>query len=88
MLGLEPVDFGRNMTIIHNKVVEYNGYSIVGYNGRAQYQDETVVDAPQLYFAEDKAEADLDELFKELDPDKTILVTHAPPYGILGQGRR
>ncbi len=83
MLGLEPVDFAKNMTIIHNKVVQYNGYSIVGYNGRAQYQDETVVDAPQLYFAEAKAEADLDELFKELDPDKTILVTHAPPYGVL-----
>jgi Icc-related predicted phosphoesterase len=83
MLGLEPVDFGKNMTIIHNTVVEYKGFSIVGYNGRAQYIDETVVDAPQLYFAEDKAEADLDELFKGLDPKKTVFVTHAPPYGIL-----
>jgi Icc-related predicted phosphoesterase len=83
MLGLEPVDFAKNMTIIHNRVVEYNGYSIVGYNGRAQYCDETVVDAPQLYFAEAKAEEDLSALFAELDPEKTILVTHAPPYGVL-----
>jgi len=83
MLGLEPVDFGKHMTLIHNRVVKYKGYSIVGYNGRAQYIDETVVDAPQLYFAEETAEADLDILLRELDPQKTILVTHAPPYGVL-----
>jgi Icc-related predicted phosphoesterase len=84
-LGLEPVHFADNMEIIHNKVVDVKGFKLVGYNGRAQYIDETIVDAPQLYFAEDKAEADLAALLEGLDPDVTILVTHAPPYGILDQ---
>ncbi len=71
--GSRTGGFRKNMTIIHNQVVEYNGYSIVGYNGRAQYIDETVVDAPQLYFAEDKAEADLDAYSKELDAKRRYL---------------
>jgi Icc-related predicted phosphoesterase len=82
-LGLKPVDFGKNITIIHNKIFEFKGFTLIGYNGRAQYVDETIVDAPQLYFKEEKAEADLNKLFQDINPDKMIFVTHAPPYCIL-----
>lgn len=82
-LGLKPVDFSQNISIIHNKVIELMGYYFIGYNGRAQYLDETTIEAPDLYFNEEKAAQDLHELFKDVDPQKTIFVTHAPPYGIL-----
>jgi Icc-related predicted phosphoesterase len=82
-IGLEPVDFGAHMTLIHSRMIEFKGYNLIGYNGRAQYIDETVVDAPHLYFDEKEAEANLEALFKQVDPSKTIFVTHAPPYGVL-----
>jgi len=82
-LGLEPVDFGKYMSIIHNKIVEFKGYYFIGYNGRPQYIDETTIEAPDLYFNEETAASDLHELFKKVDQANTIFITHAPPYGIL-----
>lgn len=84
-VGMETVDFGKYMSIIHNKVVKIKDYYLVGYNGRAQYLDEATIEAPDLYFNEKKAASDLHELFKQVDPKKTIFVTHAPPYGVLDQ---
>ncbi len=82
-VGLPPVDFSKNINIIHKRVVEFKGFYFVGYNGRAQYLDETIIEAPDLYFNEQKAAQDLHELFKNVDPVKTLFITHAPPYGIL-----
>lgn len=82
-LGLEPVDFSKNINILHNVIVNFKDFSFIGYNGRVRYLDEVIVEAPQLSFLEEKAEEDLTALFEKVDPQKTIFVTHAPPYGIL-----
>lgn len=82
-IGMEPVDFGKHIKLVHKKVENFKGFSLVGYNGRVRYLDEVIVEAPQLSFIEETAEADLEALFKGLDPEKTIFVTHAPPHGIL-----
>lgn len=84
-IGMTPVDFGKHIILVHNTVELFKGYSFVGYNGRVRYLDEVIVEAPQLSFIEETAEADLKTLFEPLDPEKTIFVTHAPPYGILDQ---
>ena len=82
-IGMEAVDFGKYITLVHNKIEQFKGFTFVGYNGRVRYLDEEIVEAPQLSFIEEKALEDLHKLFKQVDPDKTIFVTHAPPYGIL-----
>jgi Icc-related predicted phosphoesterase len=82
-LGLKPVDFSENIVIVHNRIVEFKGFNLIGYNGRVKYIDETIIEAPQLFFDEEKAAEDLHKLFEKVDPRKTIFVTHVPPYGIL-----
>jgi len=82
-LGLDPVNFSENIEILHNKVVKVKGFNLVGYNGRVKYLDENIVEAPELMFEENKAAGDLSKLFEEVDPKKTIFVTHVPPHGIL-----
>ena len=82
-LGLEPVDFSKNIDMLHNKITEVKGYSIIGYHGRVRYLDENIIEAPELMFVEETAAEDLARLFDQTDPKKTIFVTHVPPYGIL-----
>lgn len=82
-LGLEPVDFSKNIKILHNKILEIGDFYLIGYNGRVKYIDENIVEAPELMFSEDKAFEDLRKLFEEVNPRRTIFVTHVPPYGIL-----
>jgi len=82
-LGLDPVDFGKNIDILHKKVLDVKGYKLLGYSGRVKYKDENIVEAPELMFTEDQAAADLAKLFVQVDARKTIFVTHVPPYGIL-----
>ncbi|MDA8124934.1 MAG: metallophosphoesterase [Deltaproteobacteria bacterium] len=82
-IGMEAVDFGKYINLVHNKIEQFKGFTLVGYNGRVRYLDEEIVEAPQLSFLEEKALEDLHKLFKQVDPAKTIFVTHAPPYGIL-----
>jgi Icc-related predicted phosphoesterase len=82
-IGMEAVDFSIHINIIHNQIADFKGFSLVGYNGRVRYIDEEIVEAPQLSFLEENALADLHKLFKQVDPEKTIFVTHAPPYGVL-----
>jgi Icc-related predicted phosphoesterase len=82
-IGMEAVDFGKYITLVHNRIEQFKGFTFVGYNGRVRYLDEEIVEAPQLSFIEEKALEDLHKLFKQVDPDKTIFVTHSPPYGIL-----
>ena len=82
-LGLDPVDFGENIEILHNKIVKVKGFNLIGYNGRVKYLDENIVEAPELMFTEDQAAADLNGLFEQVDSSKTIFVTHVPPYRIL-----
>jgi len=82
-LGMEPVNFEENMTTLHNKVIEFKGFQLIGYQGRVKYRDENIVEAPELMFDENVAAADLDALFAKVDPDRTIFVTHVPPHGIL-----
>ena len=83
MIGMEAVDFGKYIILVHNKIEKFKGFTFVGYNGRVRYLDEEIVEAPQLSFLEENALADLHKLFKQVDPAKTIFVTHAPPYGVL-----
>ena len=82
-IGMEAVDFSKHIIIVHNKIEQFKGFTFVGYNGRARYLDEIIVEAPQLSFIEEEALEDLHKLFKQVDPAKTIFVTHAPPHGIL-----
>ncbi len=82
-LGLQPVDSTESMELVHNRTAEFKGFDLLGYNGRVQYIDETIVEAPQLYFAEEDAARDLAALFEQVQPETTIFITHAPPYGIL-----
>jgi Icc-related predicted phosphoesterase len=82
-LGLKIVDFSEHINIIHKQAIKIGDYYFVGYNGRAQYQDEATIEAPDLYFNEETARQDLHALFKTVDPAKTVFVTHAPPYGYI-----
>ncbi|MDA8124932.1 MAG: metallophosphoesterase [Deltaproteobacteria bacterium] len=82
-IGMEAVDFGKHINLVHNRIEQFKGFTLVGYNGRVRYLDEEIVEAPQLSFLEENALAGLQKLFKQVDPAKTIFVTHAPPYGIL-----
>jgi len=84
-LGFEPVRFNENIEILHNKITNFKSFHLIGYNGRVKYLDEDIVEAPELMFEEPKAFEDLNKLFKEVNPKKTIFVTHVPPYGILDQ---
>jgi Icc-related predicted phosphoesterase len=83
LLGLDPVDFSKNIEILHKKFINVKGFTLLGYNGRVKYLDENIVEAPDLMFTEDQAAADLAKLFQQVDPKKTIFVTHVPPYRIL-----
>ncbi len=85
LLGLAPVDFAESMSMLHNTVTEFEGFQLIGYHGRPRYLDENIVEAPDLAFDEKKAAEDLHALFARADPERTIFVTHAPPYGILDQ---
>jgi Icc-related predicted phosphoesterase len=82
-LGLEPVNFSKNIEMLHNKIIKVKGFHLIGYHGRVKYLDENIVEAPELMFDEDKAFKDLCKLFERADPRRTIFVTHVPPYGIL-----
>jgi Icc-related predicted phosphoesterase len=82
-LGLEPVDFSKNIEMLHNRIIKVKGFNLIGYHGRVKYLDENIVEAPELMFNEDKAAEELNKLFENVDPRTTILVTHVPPYGIL-----
>lgn len=55
---------------IHQKYVDYQGYRFIGYR----------------YTLMEKSEKEIEEDLKRIIPyinEKTILVTHSPPYGIL-----
>lgn len=82
-LGMEPVNFAESMTMLHNKVIEFKGFQLVGYQGRVKYRDENIVEAPELMFDEAVAEKELDALFARVDPARAVFVTHVPPHGIL-----
>jgi Icc-related predicted phosphoesterase len=51
-IGMEPVDFGEHIVLVHKTVETLKGFSFVGYNGRVRYLDEVIVEAPQLSFIE------------------------------------
>lgn len=82
-IGMAPVNFGESMISLHNKVVEFKGFQLVGYQGRVKYNGENIVEAPELMFDESVAARDLDALFAPLDPERTLFITHVPPHGIL-----
>lgn len=84
-LGMEPVNFAESMTMLHNKIIEFKGYQLLGYQGRVKYRDENIVEAPELMFDEDVAERELEALFAGVDPARTLFITHVPPHGILDQ---
>lgn len=82
MLARVPVS--SHLKILHNQIFQLGEYFFVGYNGRPIYKFEKE-NLEQWAFSEDQLYADLDQIFKTLDGKKIILVTHAPPYGILDQ---
>ncbi|GAJ12209.1 unnamed protein product, partial [marine sediment metagenome] len=87
----------KNIEIIHKKVVNINGFYLVGYNGHPMYPWEIVEPnkkdifgythietAKELNsFKEDEIYTDLIECTKNLPHSKVIVVTHTPPYRIL-----
>lgn len=70
---------------LHNKVLEVDGYNLVGWKGRPKYIFEDYENPTEHAFDEDEAQEELESLFKGLDNSKTILITHVPPYGIMDQ---
>lgn len=71
-------------TSLHKKIKKVGDYNLIGYNGRPLYQFEKQ-NTNENAFSEKNVEKDLKRLFKTVDPQKTILVTHPPPYKILDQ---
>ena len=71
-------------TLLHNKVIKIKDYNLVGYNGRPLYQFEQE-NKNENAFAETKVKKDLEKIFNKINPKKTILITHSPPFGILDQ---
>lgn len=87
----------KNIEIIHNKVVNINGFYLTGYNGHPIYPWEITEPnkkdifgythketAKELHsFREEEIYADLTAVTKKLASRKVIVVTHSPPYKIL-----
>lgn len=82
ILNKIPID--RNIEIIHNQARQVGDVHILGYNGRPLYIFEKE-NREQWAFSEEEIYGDLDRLFRQLEGDRVILVTHDPPYGILDQ---
>lgn len=70
--------------LLHNQITKINNYDFIGYDGRPLYQFETE-NRNERAFAEAEIKSDLTSLFSKVNPKKTVLVTHAPPYMILDQ---
>lgn len=84
---------GGNVKFIHNKIVKLKRFNIIGYGGyrgtstkEYLYKD---LPAPRMalkYIIQirDQIRQDIEKLFSKVeDGEKTILVTHDPPYKIL-----
>jgi len=84
MKMLNKVPIQNFINLAHNKIIKVARYSLIGYNGRPLYIFEKE-NKEQWAFEEEKAYKDLEMLFKKVNPSKTILLTHAPPYQILDQ---
>ncbi|WFO75487.1 metallophosphoesterase [Desulfurococcaceae archaeon MEX13E-LK6-19] len=69
--------FNGDIYNVHNKVIQVNEYSIYGIGGSIITPFNTFIE-----YREDELTKFLSQL-KEIDPSKTIIVTHNPPYGIL-----
>ncbi len=74
-------------TQLHNKITKIENFLLVGYNGRPLYKFEEE-NRNENGFSEEEIYSDLLELLKKTDPEKTILVTHAPPYEILDKVKK
>ena len=77
-----PVE--ETIQVLHKKVVRVDDYYLVGYNGRPLYQFEEE-NRDENAFSEEEIYNDLSALLGQIDNSKVVLVTHAPPYGILDQ---
>jgi Icc-related predicted phosphoesterase len=87
----------KNIEIVHNKVLNVDGFYLVGYNGHPMYPWEiTEPDKKDIFgythaetakelnsFTEEQIYADLTAATKNLPHHKVIVVTHTPPYKIL-----
>ena len=73
--------------LLHNKIETINDYHLIGYNGRPLYIFEESNDNENA-FSEIQVQKDLDRLFQQVDPRKTILITHAPPFGLLDKVKK
>lgn len=69
---------------LHLRKITYNNYSLIGYEGRSKYVFETYDNSSERAFKENESYDGLARLFSK-NNTRTILVTHAPPYGILDQ---
>jgi len=81
---LQKVPIERCIEIINNRAVRIGEFYLLGYSGRPIYIFEKE-NKEQWAFSEEKAFNDLEKSLKALKGKKVILVTHAPPYGILDQ---
>lgn len=92
---VQPTSF----EVLHNRITEAGGLFLLGYNGHPMYPWE--VENPHKKdifgytygetareinsFREDEIYRDLKSLSKDYPADKTIVVTHTPPYKILDE---
>ncbi len=72
---------------LHNKIIKIGDFSFVGYNGRPLYKFEKE-NRNENGFSEKEIYSDLSKLLKKVDAEKTILITHAPPYQILDKVKK
>lgn len=91
----------RSFTTLHNKLIQIEDIYLVGYNGRPMYLWEIknpnekdifgyryAESANELNgFKEEDIFKDLWNLTKNVPNNKTVVITHAPPYQILDQVR-
>ncbi len=68
--------------LLHNRITRLREFYLIGYDGRPFYSFEK--DNPnEPTFSESQIYRDLSKLLSQVNPSRTILVTHVPPYGIL-----
>ncbi len=70
--------------LLHNRITRLKEFYLIGYNGRPFYSFEKN-NPNEPTFSESQIYNNLSKLLSQVNPSKTILITHVPPYGILDQ---
>lgn len=66
----------RRGILLHKRKIDFRGYTFAGLGGAIPYNTFYNFNLGEL-----EAKKVLNELLQGTDPEKTILITHSPPYG-------